>query len=428
LAQAYWLPNSSQHHILPTADSLCNMASTRAFKSLYFFSSIAQMMLMRFITTYFVHLGLGPIQIGILNALRPAAAFAGEITWAAIIDCGYSFRLTVLSCTSVAVALFACIPLVTSFPAIVLLYSLSAFGLTWLGSRDARIIATLKNQGYDDGEFGRIRKYAALGWGCSGLSSGHLATLLGQNAMFGLFVLAELAVMLIVAFAQMDEPPKKPKVGELRRVDSRVEVRQTIRSPWIALFLANLLAYGFCASAVETFLFVYLLQDFPTGSDTLVGTTLAAMTVTELPIFQYADKILKLGYVNIFAMCHVVLALKCVLYSLLPTANPWLVLAIEPLHGVAFAAMWVAAIDFVKQYVPKSCLTRFQGLASGLYFQLSFGLGSFVWATIMHSVGFRTGYCIVSGVILLWSLMWNVAMRRATPFEPDELTEGILGA
>mmetsp|Transcript_143634 Transcript_143634/g.249099 ORF Transcript_143634/g.249099 Transcript_143634/m.249099 type:complete len:394 (-) Transcript_143634:117-1298(-) len=383
-------------------------------------SSMASMMLMRFITTYFVHLGLDTKQIGVLNALRPTAAFAGEMTWAAIIDSGFSFRHTVLSCTSVAVLLFACIPLVSSYPAIVALYSLSAYGLSWVGSRDARLITTLKNQGYDDGEFGRIRKYAALGWGASGLCSGKLQELFGQYTMFGLFVVAQFANMLIISLTELDEPPKKKSNGDLRRVDSRAEVTSTLRSGFILLFLANLLVYGFCASAVETFLFVYLLTDFPTGSDTLVGATLASMTVTELPIFHYADRILKLGYVNVFALCHVVLAIKCVLYSVLPTANPWLVLAIEPLHGMAFAAMWVAAVDFVKQYVPKVALTRFQGLSSGLYFQLAFGIGSFAWAHVIDAVGYRKGYCIVSASVLLWSMIWNIAMRRAEPLVIDE--------
>jgi len=200
-----------------------------------------------------------------------------------------------------------------------------------------------------------------------------------------------------------------------RKLESKEGFFETLRTGWVALFYANLLMFGICMSAVETFLFVYLLNDFPSASDRLIGSTLAMMTVTELPVFQYWRKVSNLGFVRTFTLNHVVLAVKCTLYSVLPKSHPWLVLAIEPLHGFTFAVMWLAAVDFGQCYAPAACKQRFQGLTSGVYFQLSFFCGALIWGPVMKAVGFRSGYILAACVTIAWSVLWNIAQMGVKP-------------
>lgn len=402
-----------------------------ALKLLYGCTAFAQMLLLRFVTTYFFHMGLDQISIGVLQAVRPAAAFTGELCWAWIVEHQGGFRRTVLSANVVGVTLFACIPLVgADFVTILILYGAASFCVTWMGLRDSRVLATLKAQGCDDGEFGRIRKFAAVGWGASGLISGPLQDAIGREAMFGTFVVFQAFAMLIIAFLPLDEPAAKQE--EDLKTPSEANGRQGffafLRTGWILLFFGNLLAYGVCASAVETYLFVYLLKDFPAANDTLIGTTLAMMTLTELPVFHFADKILSFGFVRVFTACHWIFALRCVLYAILPQAHPWLVLAIEPLHGLTFAAMWASAVDFGRKYAPEGKAARFQALTSGLYFQLAFGLGALVWGPVMKSTGFPRGYCCCAALVAVWSAFYNAAQCRLTARgdSGDGLSEGLL--
>lgn len=393
------------------------------FKLLYGCSAFGQMLLIRFVTPYFVHTGFDVIAIGVLMAVRPCASFAGEMCWANIVERGGGFRRTVLPANTIGVVLFACIPLAGSnFLAALALYAGASFTVSWTGLRDARVIATLKRQGADDGEFGRIRLFTALGWGTSGLVGGVLQDHVGTHAMFGTFVLFQCAAMGLYVVLPLEEPPSAsgPPPGWKGLIDF-------VKLGWVGLFLANLFVYGFCASAVETYLFVYLLKDFPTASDTLVGSTLAMMTLLELPVFHFSTRILQLGIPRVMTACHLLFALRCVLYAVLPASHPWWVLWIEPLHGLTIATMWVTAVDFGRRYAPEGLGARFQALVSGLYFQLAFGAGAICWGPFMKSAGYRTGYCVCVGVVLTWCLIFNIVRSKVgNPGDSSNLSEGLL--
>merc|ERR1711920_739425 len=112
--------------------------------------------------------------------------------------------------------------------------------------------------------------------------------------------------------------------------------------------------------------------------------------------------------------------------TLLPQSNPWLVLIIEPLHGLTFAIMWLCAVDFGRQYAPEDAKTRFQALTNGTYFQMSFGVGSFVWGPVMQTVGYHNGYRLCGCMVICWSLLWNTLQWALVPRESIALSENLL--
>merc|ERR1740117_2523257 len=99
-------------------------------------------------------------------------SFFGELTWASVNDTRFDFRHTVLMCNSVGICLFMCIPFVNDVPTMAALYGLSSFGLSWVGIRDAYAVGMLEKLSSSPSEgakkFGKVRKFAALGWGASG--------------------------------------------------------------------------------------------------------------------------------------------------------------------------------------------------------------------------------------------------------------------
>lgn len=175
-------------------------------------------------------------------------------------------------------------------------------------------------------------------------------------------------------------------------------------------FFANLIMYGVGMAMVETFLFVYLERSFePPATKFLLGLTVAVMCLFELPVFTYFDRALDyLREQDILNCCHLFFALRCLLYISIPRGHVWLVLLVEPLHGITFAAMWCAAVRYASNNAPKGLETTMQALCNGLYQQLGFSIGSIFWGRTIEQRGFDFSYIMAAVTILSWGAIWKL--------------------
>eukprot|EP00391_Amoebophrya_sp_Ameob2_P002011 CAMPEP_0179000518 /NCGR_PEP_ID=MMETSP0795-20121207/10730_1 /TAXON_ID=88552 /ORGANISM="Amoebophrya sp., Strain Ameob2" /LENGTH=203 /DNA_ID=CAMNT_0020693551 /DNA_START=65 /DNA_END=676 /DNA_ORIENTATION=+ len=162
---------------------------------------------------------------------------------------------------------------------------------------------------------------------------------------------------------------------------------------------------------VETFLFVYLEREFvPPADKTLLGLSVAVMCVFELPVFFYFERVLEvLSERTVLNLCHVVFALRCLLYVLLPRGNVFLL--VEPLHGITFAAMWTASVHYAQNHAPRGLETTMQAICNGLYQQLGFSIGSLLWGQVIDMYGFDVAYYTAGVVILSWGTIWALGWR-----------------
>jgi len=148
-----------------------------------------------------------------------------------------------------------------------------------VGIRDAFAVATLEASASRPGDgaanFGRVRKFAALGWGTCGLLAGALEDAFGMHAVFGLFTVMQLVLMLFV-LCFVTKPPDPPAEMECRSLGctdpalvKQDGVAQVLLSKPMLLFLANVLVYGTCTALQEVYEFVYLLKGFDGANNTL---------------------------------------------------------------------------------------------------------------------------------------------------------------
>merc|ERR1712194_153421 len=95
-------------------------------------------------------------------------------------------------------------------------------------------------------------------------------------------------------------------------------------------------------SLVENFLLVFLVQDFAHTPRTLLGASVAVMCLFEVPIFMYIGRLWTthgISLTTVIVVCQLILVVRCLLHMLVDQLQmPWLVLLVEPLHGVTFAA------------------------------------------------------------------------------------------
>jgi len=389
---------------------------------LYFVHEGARMLLLRFMTAYFTHAGVSTASVGLLQAMGTMLSFCGEYTWANVADTYLSFKTTVLMCNTLGICFFMCIPFTTSLPVLCVFYGCASYCLSWVGIRDAYAVSMLEYQASTAEEgakkFGRVRKFAAVGWGTSGLLTGVIADHFGLYGVFGWFACMEVVLTITALIGIQHEIPSAPSIisaesmADLSKAGSKASssLKTILQKDYVVVFFSNVLLYGVMTSLQEVYEFVYLLKGFKGASNTLLGATLCVMTLSELPVFHYADKLIAAGFVSVYTGCQALMAVRCLLYAALPYDKPWLVLLIEPFHGATFAAMWAASVEFGRREAPQGCRSRMQALVSGTYFQLSQGVGALAWGGIISVIGFRPSYQACACALFVWGLAWNAAV------------------
>ena len=153
-------------------------------------------------------------------------------------------------------------------------------------------------------------------------------------------------------------------------------------SPRAVFFFAEVALLGAAFALVECGILFYFLIDL--GASTfLCGLTVGVTVLFEIPIFYYSEWVLtKLSNDVLFLTAMVAYGLRVWGYSLLTPATVNYVLLLELLHGITFACMWIAAVEYVKILSPPEWVATGQLLLSALKSCLGGGVGAVLggWA------------------------------------------------
>eukprot|EP00929_Paragymnodinium_shiwhaense_P057869 TRINITY_DN28984_c0_g1_i2.p1 TRINITY_DN28984_c0_g1~~TRINITY_DN28984_c0_g1_i2.p1 ORF type:complete len:460 (+),score=89.13 TRINITY_DN28984_c0_g1_i2:53-1432(+) len=387
-------------------------------KAYQFLGTAAWACCFRLIGVYYNHIGLTRSQIGYLTFTRRLASFLGLLFWARICDYLGEFKRVLVVCnlTSILFTLCLALPSVQTSYAVVFICTVSG---TFAGSASsAGVIDALCNkvlsQQKTKESYGNQRLWAALAAALLAFVVGELVDLFGITVMFSGFAFFAFS-NLIVMCIYLPPPDEEAKVTfHNRRVAAASGRSQSLLRFDVLWFLTNLFIYGLCMALVECFLFIYLLQDFDHTPNFLVGLAVTVMCGFEVPVFAYFHKFAGgenpcMSLRTVLTACHIILAIRLVLYASLPRDCPWLVLLIEPLHGLTFAAMWNAAVEYGKQLAAPGQEATMQAFITGLYYQLADGMGSVAWGHLSEQdvLGFHKCWWLDAAFVLGWSAIWN---------------------
>lgn len=158
-------------------------------------------------------------------------------------------------------------------------------------------------------------------------------------------------------------------------------------------------------SMVEGLLFI-LLQEM-NASSLLCGFSVVVTVVFELPIFHYAKPILEqLGTRNMVLLGQAAWVVRALFYANMSVA--WMVLLIEPLHGVTFALVWTAAIDHVSK--PSVCGEGLEASGQAMLSACFMGIGPILGLAggglLFDQVGGHVAYSAFAGVVFVSGLMY----------------------
>ena len=180
------------------------------------------------------------------------------------------------------------------------------------------------------------------------------------------------------------------------------------------VFFVNLILFGIAMSFVEEYLFLFLLRKLD-ARVFLCGLTITMMVSGEVPMFKASNWLLKkIGIAGLLFISHIAYVVRVFGYTLLPQHEEkysYFVLLLEPLHGLTFAGMWIASVEYGARIVPKHLRATMQGLITGVYAGLSACAGSLLGGWIWDHFGPIWMYRMIGIVIFVWMIVFQVLFR-----------------
>ncbi|CAK8688675.1 unnamed protein product [Clavelina lepadiformis] len=283
-----------------------------------------------------------------------------------------------------------------TFSLIVLLSILFTASIAPLGSIiDATAVNMLGEERVND--FGKQRLWGAVGFGLVALLTGFLIDMLtGVSCKYGeknyLFAFVGVAVFMaisVIVCLKLNVPKYK-----LQSLLSGINI--LVRNFRIAIFLLVIFVTGFVMGARYAYLFWYIEQ-LPGSSQTLLGFSILAACLGEIPIFFISGWVAeKIGYNAMLTLGLLILSFQCFLYTLLSVA--WPVLLIELLQGIAFGFPMAAMISYASVLAPKGMTATLVGLTQGIYWGLGNMAGSLVAGVLYEQYGPKAMFSINAGI------------------------------
>ena len=374
------------------------------YRSIYFLNGLSASTWGRFGVIYYNRVKhLNPAHIGMLQGITPILSFVSQPVWGWVADMIQSRKkiyILTKGCNTVLL-LSLSLKMISSFWSILLVVC----GMSFFRSGGVLDAHTLDFLGENRrGMYGSIRLWTAISWGLGAVIMGWITDTLGFRWNFGLFggmMILNLAFIIFGLPARSkseqecyerfneegsEETDNDNNLHSSHRPKFQVLKDAVLRLP-VILWLIEVSIMGAAIAIVETFLFVYLQNDLNTSTE-LCGYTVGVTVLLELPIFHFSDYLLsKLGHDFLFIASMLAYSMRVFGYTFLSPETAHWVLALEFLHGITFACMWIASIDYAAAIAPKEWSTTVQSTLSTALSCVGGGLGPVLGGLVMNHYG-----------------------------------------
>ncbi len=358
---------------------------------------------MPYIVVYYQGLGFSGSQIGILTGLSPLITFFGAPLWTRLADSTRRHRL-IMSLTMLAgIAAVSIMPLLRAFaPILVTALSMSFFLAPASSFGDN---ATMHTLGEKKALYGRIRIGGSIGFALAAPIVGFIIQNEGLQIAFwiaaGLYFLAMLTSQGFDHGVRSDQPAASGGVSTL------------LSNPRWLVFLGIAFAGGLAMTASNNYLFPLMTQ---LGAKTsLMGFALTVGTFLEYPVLFFGNHLIRwLKPYGLYLTAMALTALRLILFGL--NTSPDLILLIQLLNGVSFAAMWMAGVAYAHEHAPAGLTTTAQGLFAAMVFGIGSATGGFLGGPLLEILGGR-GLFLAYGVITAAILAIGILIGRLLPAE-----------
>ena len=166
---------------------------------------------------------------------------------------------------------------------------------------------------------------------------------------------------------------------------------------------------GFHMGIASTFGFIYFERELG-AEGALLGLTLTAQALLEVPLFQVAARIINcLGYQNALLTCMFAAALRFFGWTAMPSMP--LVLPFEVAHGWTFAIYYTALSLYSDQFASRGLQATMLG-AGNSFSQLGSLVATLGWSVVVEHAGLRSAFVYAQYLFTVASLPLLVAVAR----------------
>ncbi len=383
----------------PIVDTLTLSHRLRA-SAIYFFTFAGYSALGPYIALYYSSLGFSGLEIGILLGVGPLLSLISTPFWTGLADARNKHRVILVGGVAAIVVINSIFPFLHKF----LLIFGAVFLLAALSSQvfSLQDTATLHMLGKQRDRYGRIRLWGTIGWGFGALLAGILLDRFGLIWMFWIYAAMMLVDFFLVQYLRFEEnhSPSKYFVG----------LKQLLSDPNWLLFLLTVFLAAVGMSAPGGFLSLllkglgekHLILGLVVPVSTAFGIILAVTMVFELPVMLFSAPLLrKLGNRGALYMAMVVIGFRNLFYAMASTDNQ--VLLIQVVHGLTFAVIWLAGINYAAAHAPRGLSATAQGLFNTVLLSVGSAAGNLVCGALIDQLGVQ-GMFAAMGVVVFASL------------------------
>lgn len=352
-----------------------------------------------YMVLYYRSLGFTGAQIGLLAGASPLISWLSAPLWTGLADTTRRHRLIMSLTIGGAVALALLLANLKALGAVILvvaLYYSCAAPIVSLADS-----ATMFMLGDERDQYGRLRLGGTIGFGLAAPIVGRLVENGGLRVAFHSYA-ALMVLALIIS--------RRLKFGVATADGSwRRGARTLLTNRRWLVFLALAFVGGMGFASINTYLYPYLQT--LNASTTTMGLAVTLSTLSELPVFFFADRLLR----RFKAFGLLVLALSITGIRLLLCAafpSPVGVLLFQPLNGVTFPAAWAAGVSYADEHAPAGMKATAQGLFSSMIFGFGAAAGGFLGGLLLDRAGGRGLYLIFGVWVLASTALITLVARR----------------
>ncbi len=386
-------------------------------KLLYFFYYAAMASLLPFLVLYYAQLGFSGRQIGVLSALLPLLTLLGVPLWSAAADTSGGYRSLILLSVGAALVFTVATSSVMTYLGLLLTAGLLSFCVAPIMPLTDTVVLTLLAG--ERHRYGNLRLWGAVGWGIGAPLTGWLveqSTGLGEGQSelrWAFWVAAALLGFLWVVGYTLPKlqtaPPKNTR-----------SVRQLLSPAWLGFLVIGLIG-GVCLSVSTNFLYLHM-ADLGISAST-VGLALTLATLSEVPIFFFSGRLLRrYSAATLLLIALSVFAARLFLYSAF--SLPWLILALQLLHGPSFSLLWAAGVAYADQHAPDGFRATAQGLFSAALLGWGGVVGALVGGALYDALGAALMFrwvAVGAAVVCLGVSVWGYQQRMSQRIQKESL-------
>jgi len=328
--------------------------------------------------------------------------------WGALSDVTHKHRIFLSIAIVGAIAISLLIPSAGGLAALLVLVVLYAFISAPIQSLGDS--ATISMLGEQRNLYGRVRVGGTLGFGIMTIPAGIIIGKFGLSTMFWMYAAIMCLVLIVAQFLSFSRAE--------RTSSFLTGLGSILKSKYWLIFLGMTLVAGMGMAVINTYFLIYMEDAGIQRS--IMGFALALATAAEIPVMLASNWLMrKFRSRGMIVIGLSFISLRLILLALFP--QPIFIFSLQLIHGLTFAAVWLAGINYVAENTPPGLQATTQAIFGGVMMNLGSALGNAIGGALLERFTSAQMYGIIGGLVLLgllvFTLLGGVKNKPPVPVE-----------